>query len=114
MWIHYWSKYSNGLPTFDIDGAKTTLFEMCQPRSISNLSIYLPGVYENDRQVRMSLITEEEVKSRKFEQARIVVWMSEKNIVLDIGDVMDYTRLRPVNLEYEAYDELPRLLDVLG
>ena len=105
VWMIFYSKAEKGLPTFDIDGAATTLLEMLQPKSVSNIG-WCEGVYENDRQVRNQLLTERYVDSRKFELTRVAVWVSESDFLLDIQTIIDYTSSIPVNQEYNQYEDL--------
>ena len=110
VWCHFYSKYENGLPTFDIDGAVTTIVEMLQPRSVSGLGLHCP-VYDNDRQVRGGQQTEEEVASRKFEKAVIAIWVpSGRGLFYDLHgvDATGWTSSQEADTEYED------ILDLIG
>ncbi len=109
MWCHFYSKEENGLATFDIDGAVTTIVEMLQPKSVSDLGIN-PAVYDNDRQVRPGTQTEEAVASRKFEKVQVIVWIPGQDILVDLYDVHEYTLSIPVTQVSDTYADLDAIL----
>ena len=112
VWCHFYSCPAQGLPTFDIDGAVTTVLEMLQPRSVSDLGSVFP-VYSNDRQARGGHQTEEFVDSLKFEKAKISIWIPSKapyDFILDINNVYEYNLSIPANPEYSTYSDLSGIL----
>jgi hypothetical protein len=114
MWCHFCSKASdNGNPpTFDIDGAVTTICEMFQPKSVSEQTSIGAPVYEDDRQVRPSHQSEIFVKSKKFERVEIFIWViaPEGDFLLDLMTLRDYNVHKPAN---HIYDDLDDLLEEL-
>lgn len=110
MWRHFYSKEEKGLPTFDIDGAVTTIVEMLQPKSVSDLGCR-PAVYANDRQVRPGCETEEFVLSRKFEKVMILVWVSDDiNFIDDLIEIEKSLKRAMDSNQYSEYDMLQELL----
>lgn len=110
MWRHFYSKEEKGLATFDIDGAVTTIVEMLQPRSVSDLGCS-PAVYSNDRQVRPGCESEEAVASRKFEKVVLLIWAPDSfNLIDDLIDVEKALKAAISNDQYDEYDMLQELL----
>jgi len=110
MWRHFYSKEENGLATFDIDGAVTTIVEMLQPKSVSDLGCR-PAVYTNDRQVRPGCETEEFVLSRKFEKVLILIWVPDgDNFIDDLIEVEKSLKEAMSSNQYDEYDMLQELL----
>ena len=65
------------LPTFDIDGIKTTVMEMLQPSVVSNMGVV--ACVGNDVQIRNSTIRSRKVPYRPQERTLVAVWATAED-----------------------------------